>query len=436
MVTDPQPPQGRLVDDRYRLGAVLGSGGMATVHRAWDTRLERAVALKLYRPNADRGAQQRFREEARTLAGLTHPGLVAVYDFGTDDGEPYLVLQLVDGETLRDRMGDGPMCPREVRELGARLAATLAHVHACDVIHRDIKPSNVLLDHDGAPYLADFGVSLLAHAARLTATGEVLGTAAYLAPEQVLGRHIDPAVDVYALGLVLLECLTGRTEYDGGGVETAVARLYREPRIPADTPPELASLLAAMTRLDPATRPTAATCAATLAHPATVSAPSAAVPFAGPAVVAGAAPVNGDSPVAGSTPPAAGSLHRAARRSVTRVLAALPLASATPTAARPVPTGRRLPALAAAATLVVAAMTWTVLASATPSSSTPGDTTPTERSQVGVVPARQPVPTTTPPQQVITEIVTVVVPQPAEQPAPAAPKGKGKKPKGDDDEDD
>jgi serine/threonine protein kinase len=250
-----------LLADRYRLGRVLGSGGMGDVHRAWDTRLGRFVAVKVFRASLDAVSARRFDGEARTLAALSHPGLVSVFDAGTDGDSTFLVLQLVDGRTLHNRIGDGPLSPEEVRSLGAHLADALAYVHAHDVVHRDVKPSNILLDADGDAYLADFGLARLTGATRLTGTGEMMGTAAYLAPEQVRGKDLGCPVDVYALGLVLLECLTGHREYEGGEVESAVARLHRPPDIPEDLPPDLARLLTRMTALTPRRRPTALQCA-------------------------------------------------------------------------------------------------------------------------------------------------------------------------------
>ncbi len=253
-----------LLADRYQLDGILGTGGMGDVHRAWDTRLSRFVAVKLFRSSLDAVSVRRFDSEVRTLAALSHPGLVSVYDAGTDGDSPFVVLQLVEGRTLHNRIGDGPLSPEEVRSLGARLADALAYVHAHDVVHRDVKPSNILLDTDGHAYLADFGLARLTGATRLTSTGEMMGTAAYLAPEQVRGKNLGFPVDVYALGLVLLECLTGYREYEGSEVEAAVARLHRPPDMPDDLPADLAHLLTRMTALTPRRRPTALQCAQAL----------------------------------------------------------------------------------------------------------------------------------------------------------------------------
>ena len=162
-------------------------------------------------------------------------------------------------------MQHGPLPVRDIRALGAALAAALAHVHARGFVHRDVKPANILLDHGREPRLADFGIARALDGTVATATGAVAGTAAYLAPEQVRGETVGPAADVYALGLVLIEARTGRREYPGAMVESATARLYRRPVVPSGLPRGLAALLAAMTDPDPAARPSAAAVAAALA---------------------------------------------------------------------------------------------------------------------------------------------------------------------------
>ncbi len=252
----------RPLAERYELGELLGSGGMADVHRAWDTRLRRQVAVKLFRPGAD---ARRFDSEARTLASLSHPGLVQVHDAGTADGTPFVVLELVRGPTLRDRVESGPLRVEEVRRLGAQLADALAYVHGRGVVHRDVKPSNILLGDQAR--LADFGLARLVDSTHLTEAGQLVGTAAYLAPEQVRGEETGLAADVYALGLVLLECLTGQREYQGSDIEAAVARLHRSPVVPDELPADLRHLLTLMTSLSPRRRPTAAQCAHALRHP-------------------------------------------------------------------------------------------------------------------------------------------------------------------------
>src|SRR5690349_20197791 len=183
---------------------------MADVYEASDLVLGRRVAVKLGRGEQGR----RWGTEVRVLAGLDHPGLVGVHDAGDGD-PPYLVLQMVAGRTLGERIRDGgPMPPGTVAELGRQLAGTLAYVHAHGIVHRDVKPANVLLDDgDGRPRLVDFGICRDTDASPATATGEIVGSAPYLAPELLHGGPSGPASDVYALGLVLLECLTGHPEY-------------------------------------------------------------------------------------------------------------------------------------------------------------------------------------------------------------------------------
>jgi serine/threonine protein kinase len=267
-------PDRRLLADRYLMGELLGTGGVAEVRRARDVVLARDVAIKLFQPG-DTADVRRFDNEVRTLAALSHPGLVPVYDADSSGDAPFMVLELVEGRTLRDRIANGPMDVDEVRRLGAALADALAYVHSRGLIHRDVKPSNILLDCDGAPRLADFGLARLVDGARLTRADQVVGTAAYLAPEQVRGGQITSAVDVYALGLVLLECLTGRREYEGAEIEAAVARLHRPPVVPEDLPFDLVRLLSLMTSLSAERRPTARECADALlaADPPTRVAP-------------------------------------------------------------------------------------------------------------------------------------------------------------------
>ncbi|CAM01398.1 protein kinase-like protein [Saccharopolyspora erythraea NRRL 2338] len=255
---------------RYRLGACLGGGGMADVYRAMDTRLERLVAVKVFRSGTDETGRSRFEEEARLLAGLSHPGLVPVFDYSAGGDELYLVMQLVEGQTLADILESGPLPPAQVADLGHRLADVLAYVHANGIVHRDVKPSNVLVARDGRVYLADFGISRLIDAVgRMTSSGAIMGTATYMAPEQVRGTGVGHAVDVYALGLVLLECVTGRTEYPGAGPESALARLTRSPFVPDSLPEPLRGILRAMTATAPHERPSAERCADLLSGEAT-----------------------------------------------------------------------------------------------------------------------------------------------------------------------
>lgn len=259
------PEETLVLDGRYEVGSRLGGGGASDVYRARDLRLGRPVAVKVFRNRAGAHSDRRCGDEARLLAALNHPGLVSLYDVGWYDDREYLVLQLVDGRTLGRRIAAGPLAPRDVVRTGAALADVLHHVHAKGIVHRDVKPSNVLCADDGTVFLADFGISHPAGAEETDCSGVVVGTAPYLAPEQVQGGPVGPPSDVYALGLVLLECLTGKREYPGGQVEAAMARLRREPVVPTHTPAPLGRLIRAMTALDPRQRPTALQCRKMLA---------------------------------------------------------------------------------------------------------------------------------------------------------------------------
>ncbi|TCK27204.1 serine/threonine-protein kinase [Pseudonocardia endophytica] len=265
----PQPVGGpELLGGRYRLEGLIGQGGMADVHRATDTRLNRPVAVKIFGPGNDPTADQRFSQEAQVMANLHHPGLVGVHDFAVEPHRAYLVMELVDGPTLRQVIESEQLPPDEIRRIGLDVAQTLDYVHGQGVTHRDVKPSNILLGADGRAKLADFGVASLLGADGHTAAGEIVGTPAYLAPEQIRGGEVGPPADVYALGLVLLECWTGRQEYQGEGIEGAAERLNRSPVVPRDTPEPLREAITEMTRTDPRGRPSARDAAGILSESA------------------------------------------------------------------------------------------------------------------------------------------------------------------------
>ena len=213
----------------------MAVGGASAVYRGMDLRLGRPVAVKvLSEAEHDPRCADRFDAEASLQAALNHPRLVPLLDAGHDAGHDFLVMPLVEGPTLADLVHTGPVDPREVRRIGSEIADALAYVHAQDVVHRDVKPANVLLDRRGRVFLADFGAAHAPGAAPLVPPGMVIGTAGYLAPEQAMGRQVSPACDVFALGLVLLEALTGVPEYTGSVLERAAAAVNRPPRIPED----------------------------------------------------------------------------------------------------------------------------------------------------------------------------------------------------------
>lgn len=267
-----------LLAGRYELGSPIGKGATARVYRALDRELGREVAVKVYDRHAVAVEQLRRAREKTLLASIDHPRVVALYDSGTEGDRPYLVMQLVDGENLAERLLAGPFTADEVGEFGLRLAHALAHVHARGIVHRDLKPANVLLGADG-PLITDFGIAHALDSTHITGTGLVTGTAAYLAPEQILGEPAGPPADVYALGLILLECLTAQREFPGTLAESAMARLHRAPRIPEGTPGPLAHALRRMTARDPADRPSAEELPHLLQEPpATVTAAPFAVP--------------------------------------------------------------------------------------------------------------------------------------------------------------
>ncbi len=255
-----------LVAGRYRLGTLIGRGATASVYRAQDERLGRDVALKLFAPllgGPDELA--RHENEMRLLATFNHPSLVTLFDAGTDHRDPdhartFLTMELIHGPDLHARLRSRALATQDVAHIGADLASALEYVHGRGIIHRDIKPANVLLADASAgsairPKLTDFGIARIIEGTRLTATGTMVGTAAYLSPEQATGSALGPASDIYSLGLLLLECLTGKLEYPGTSVESAVARLHRPPRVPEALGTRWVDLLTAMTSTEPSARP-------------------------------------------------------------------------------------------------------------------------------------------------------------------------------------
>ncbi|WP_066516406.1 serine/threonine-protein kinase [Curtobacterium ammoniigenes] len=256
-----------LLAGRYALGEVLGRGGMSTVYRARDTVLGRQVAVKLLNAaSSDPTLVRRGRSEIAAMSALGHHALVTLFDADAVeyDGEErtYLVMELVDGPTLDRRIERGPIGAADLRQMTLDLVEALHIVHAAALVHRDIKPANILLapthvpGREFAAKLGDFGIASVVDGTRVTATGTIIGTAAYLSPEQALGKPVGPAADVYALGLVLLEAATGTRAFPGPLMESITARLTGDPVIPGTLGTEWGSLLTAMTARDPEARPT------------------------------------------------------------------------------------------------------------------------------------------------------------------------------------
>jgi serine/threonine-protein kinase len=246
---------GTLLNGRYRLDAQIGTGGMSTVYRAFDTVLERQVAIKLMHREiaSDSDQLERFRREARAVAQLNHPHIVTVIDAGEDDSTPYIVFEYVEGETLKDRIRRHGRLPiQEAIAYAIEIARALGVAHDRGIVHRDVKPQNVLVDEEGSAKVTDFGIARTLDQEGLTADGRVLGTTDYVSPEQALGHAVTGQSDLYSLGIVLFEMLTGDVPFKGDN-QVAVAMKHVREQLP-DVQlrrPEVSSALAAV--LDRAT---------------------------------------------------------------------------------------------------------------------------------------------------------------------------------------
>ncbi len=260
------PSAGDVLQDRYELSSPIATGGMGEVWRGQDRVLGRAVAVKVLRSEytGDPVFLTRFRTEARLSAGLTHPNVAVLHDYGeVEPASPggdrlvYLVMELVDGEPLSAVLArEGRLAPERTLDLLGQVASGLAAAHATGVVHRDVKPANLLVRPDGVVKITDFGIAWSAANATVTRTGHVVGTAQYLAPEQVQGQKATPAADVYAWGTVAYECLAGRRPFDGPvAVEVALQRLSEQPApLPADVPAPVRELVERTLTTDPAAR--------------------------------------------------------------------------------------------------------------------------------------------------------------------------------------
>ncbi|MEE2044855.1 serine/threonine-protein kinase, partial [Nocardiopsis tropica] len=303
---------GTVLSDRYRLEEQVGSGGMGTVWKATDTLLNRPVAVKLLHPSqmAEPTARERFRTEGRITAGLSHPGIAQVFDYGEEDGRAFLIMELVVGnplsQVLRER---GHLSPDQTLDFVCQAAKALAAAHARGVVHRDIKPGNLLVTPDGQLKLTDFGIARGDMSVTLTQTGMVMGTAQYISPEQASGRPATSSSDLYALGVVAYECLAGTPPFTGDSpVALALAHTRDEPpELPDDIPADIDDLVTSLLLKEPEERPASASevahLAAVIRSNAGTGPPTPSAGFNGMAqtMVVGAVPDPGTGPVSRRT---------------------------------------------------------------------------------------------------------------------------------------
>ncbi len=256
------PQIGQMLGDRYRLTELLGEGGMATIYLGHDVKLQRDVAIKLLRPEygRDEAFVARFRQEANSAAALSHPNVVQVYDYGTDEAGPFIVMEYIDGQDLGEILRDRGFVPSAAAaRIAMQVADGLAAAHAMGIVHRDVKPSNILVSVAGQVKVADFGIARALSEAQLTLPGQTLGSVRYLSPEQARGENVTAATDIYALGLVLSEMLTGRPVWTGDTAgAVAMARLTEDPPAPSsirvDVNPALDGIVRKALARDPAQR--------------------------------------------------------------------------------------------------------------------------------------------------------------------------------------
>ena len=262
------PTEGTVLSERYTLTERIAAGGMGEVWAATDTVLRRTVAVKLPNPalSQESGFVERFRAEARRCAALHHPNITTVFDYGEDGGAAYLVMEFVAGQPLSQIISErAPMSSPETSSILSQAAMALEAAHQSGVVHRDIKPANILITPDGTAKLSDFGISRAVDAAPLTLTGQILGTAQYLFPEQALGQRATASSDIYALGVVGYEMLTGQRPFQGDTIgATALAHINQPPpQLPDTIPAGVADVINACLSKAPADRPKSA---AAVAH--------------------------------------------------------------------------------------------------------------------------------------------------------------------------
>ncbi|MFC7431814.1 MULTISPECIES: serine/threonine-protein kinase [unclassified Agrococcus] len=442
---------GALLAGRYRIGERIARGGSGAVHRATDEVLGRDVAVKAVASTAtDAATAERERLEIDLLATLSHRSLVTIFDAVPTriDGVEgiALVMELVDGPTLGARRAEGPIVASELRRMAQDVAEALAVVHAAGVVHRDVKPSNILLapsplpEHEFDARLADFGIAAVEGAEPMTATGTVLGTAAYLSPEQATGGRVGPAADVYALGLVLLEAITGDREFPGPAIEALTARMLRDPVIPPTVDARWTTLLRSMTMREPDARPTIDEVRESLARldgvPITVGdagddadAATTTLPLAAVAGAAGAG-----AAVAGAA--GAADAGAAAASDPTAATAAVPAAAAASTATTVMPAvqadrgalgdtrarRRRLGVIAAiAAGVLVLGGIGALALQAIQRGDDPAPSSPAEVADPSPEPSQTPTPEPTPTEETEAPATSTPPSAPPSEPAPSEP---------------
>src|SRR6266576_2182067 len=241
---------GTLISDRFRLEEKVGAGGMSSVYRAFDPTLERWVAIKLMHRDisTDPDQLERFRREARAVASLSHPHIVTVIDAGEDEGAPYIVFEYVDGETLKERIRSvGRLPVPEAVAYAIEIGRALSCAHGHRLVHRDVTPQNVLIDPDGRAKVTDFGIARSLEQKGMTATGRVLGTTDYVSPEQAMGEDVDERSDVYSLGVVLYEMLTGDVPFRAETQVGVAMKHVNEPMPDVQTKrPEVSAVVASV----------------------------------------------------------------------------------------------------------------------------------------------------------------------------------------------
>lgn len=437
---------GTTLNDRYVLADRLGGGGMGEVWRADDLVLGRAVAVKVMMPALSENPTftQRFQNEARAMATLRHRGVVDVYDYGVHEADgrrvSYLVMEYVRGESLDRVLRSGPLDPQTAMRLVAEVADALASAHAQGIVHRDVKPANLMVRPDGHVALTDFGIARSGSAGHLTVTGTMLGSAAYCAPEMASGGEVTPAVDVYALGVVAYECLTGRLPYQG---DTPVQIIFKHlnapvPELPGELPESVRQVVARALEKAPERRwPSASDMAraarASLTDPRPLAAPLAETgPLASPPVPRTATmTAGGASPVTMPSAPTGGGASRG-RRTMTAVLtmaAAVVVSAAVAGSvwlrpAEPATNGEVVPP--PEETTSAPSPTSPTRATRHPAPPTKGGASPRPSGSTGVTPSPTPSPTTgsatpTTSPKPTAEPTETSEPEPSQEPSPPGP---------------